>query len=388
MKIRGSIIEDLAFGALLALDSLCRVVPRPSGRQAIVMRVDAVGDHFLWLRTGAVSVSRYARAEGGRVVLITSPAVAPYARESGLWDDVLELSELRFLLNPVYRLRMLLRIRRLGAALLIQPRPSRALWLEDAIARVCGIARKIGSTGTLLRASESQRKRGDSYYGQLIPIDGDTRIHESSRNVQFAQGLTGHFPTAFRFERPAGGVTETRLLVALGAGARGRVWPIEKLARLVAHIASAHPDVRILVAGTKADVAAADRLQELSAVRFESQVGGTSLRQFVELVASSDLTICNESAAYHIARAYGRHVMCLLGGGHYGTFVPYPPSFPGQDTSSGSCRHLSVQLNCFGCNWRCIYDRPHSGAHKCIDEITAESAIEAVDALLVESGKQ
>jgi ADP-heptose:LPS heptosyltransferase len=387
MKLRGSIMEDMAFGALLALDSLCRFVPRMSGEQAVVVRVDAVGDHFLWLRTGAVDVSRYARAEAGRVVLITSPAVAQYARESGLWDDVLELSELRFLLNPAYRLRVLRRIRLLGAALLIQPRASRALWLEDAIARVCGIPRKIGSTGTLLRASESQRKRGDRYYGKLIPIDGDTRIHESSRNVQFAQGLTGHLPTAFHFERPAGGVKGTRLLVALGAGARGRAWPIEKLARLVAHIASAHPGVRILVSGTKADTVDADRLQKLSGVRFESRVGGTSLRQFVELVASSDLTICNESAAYHIARAYGRHVVCLLGGGHYGTFVPYPHSFFGHEASSGSCQDLTVQLSCFGCNWRCVHPRPQSGAYKCIDEITAELAIEAVDALLA-SGEQ
>jgi ADP-heptose:LPS heptosyltransferase len=387
MKIRGSIIEDMAFGALLALDSLCRFVPRPSGKRAVVVRVDAVGDHFLWLRTGAVDVSRYARAEAERVVLITSPAVAPYARESGLWDDVLELSELRFLLNPVYRLRVLRRIRSLGAALLIQPRASRALWLEDAIARVCGIPRKIGSTGTLLRASESQRKRGDGYYGQLIPIDGGPGVHESTRNVQFVQGLQGHLPTAFRFERPTGGVTGTRLLVALGAGARGRVWPIEKLARVVAYIANAHPGVRILVAGTKADVPAADRLQELAGVRFENRVGSTTLRQFVELVASSDLTICNESAAYHIARAYGRHVVCLLGGGHYGTFVPYPASFPGQE-SSGSCRDLTVQLSCFGCNWRCVHPRPQSGTYKCIDEITAESAIEAVNALLLESGER
>jgi len=371
---------DVVFGALLALDNVCRLVPRRSGRQAVVIRVDAVGDHFLWLRTGAVDVSRYARAEAGRVVLITSPAAAPYARQCGLWDDVLELHELRFLINPVYRLRALHRIRRLGAALLIQPRASRALWLEDAIARVCGIPRTIGSTGTLLRATESQRKRGNRYYQQLVPIDGSSHTHESSRNVQFAQGLAGHPPEAFQFQRPAGAAAGTCLLVALGAGGRGRVWPVDKLAMLVAHVARVHPSIRILVAGTKADAADAVRLRELSGVKFESRVGGTSLSQFVELVAASDLTVCNDSAAYHIARAFGRKVLCLLGGGHPGAFVPYPPFFDEQ--TSGCASVLTVQMSCFGCDWYCVHARSASGAYKCVDEITAEAAIAALDELL------
>jgi ADP-heptose:LPS heptosyltransferase len=384
MQLRGSIIENLLFGTALMLDTVCRLVPRRAGGQAVVVRVDAVGDHFLWLRTGALDISRYARAEAGRVVLITSPAVAPYARESGLWDEVLEIQELRFLFNPVYRLRMLCRVRRLGAGLLIQPRASRALWLEDAVARVCGIPCRIGSTGTLLRANATQRRWGDRYYSRLIAIDERARTHESSRNVQFAQGLTGHLPTALQLERPvARAARHTTLLVALGAGARGRVWPIEKLAKVVTHVSRAHPGVRVVVAGTKADALDADRLRQLSNVPLESRVGDTNLREFIELVASSEVTICNESAAYHIARAYGRHVVCLLGGGHYGTFVPYPTSWFNQE---GSCHDVAVQLSCFGCNWRCIHPRPKSGAYRCIDEITAEAAIAAVDAVLA-SGK-
>jgi len=380
MTLRGSIVETLLFAAALALDSVCRLVPRRAGGQAVVVRVDAVGDHFLWLRTGAVDVSRYARAVAGRVVLVASPAVAPYARQSGLWDEVLEIQELRFLFNPVYRLRMLCRVRRLGAGLLIQPRASRALWLEDAIARVCGIPYRIGSTGTLLRANETQRRWGGRYYSRLIAIDDDARAHESLRNEQFARGLTGYSPTALELKRPAAAtVSETTVLVALGAGVRGRVWPIHKLAKLVTHISRAYPGVRVVVAGTKADALDADRLLRLSNVSFESRVANTNLRQFVELVASSDVTICNESAAYHIARAYGRHVVCLLGGGHYGTFAPYPTSFSARE---GSCRDVTVQMSCFGCNWRCIHRRPRSGAYKCIDEITAEAAIAAVDAVL------
>lgn len=380
MKVRGSIVRDVAFGALLALDNVCRLVPRKPGRQAVVIRVDAIGDHFLWLRTGAVNVSRYARAEAGRVVLVTSPAVAPYARRSGLWDDVLELNEVRFQVNPVYRVRALYRIRRLEAGLLIQPRPSRALWMEDAIARVCGIPRRIASTGTLLRATESQRKRGNRYYEQIIPIDGSPRTHESFRNVQFAKGLTDDPPMPFQFQQPAGDGTRAGLLVALGAGTRTRVWPIAKLAMLIAHVARLRPSIRILVAGTKADAADVQRLRELSGVHFESRVGGTSLSEFIQLVATSEVIVCNDSAAFHIARAFGRKVLCLLGGGHPGAFVPYPPSFDAE--TSGSARVVAIQMSCFGCDWRCVHALSASGAYKCIDQIPTAPAIAALDELL------
>ncbi len=380
--MRGSIVENFIIGMLLVLDRLCMLIPRTQRNLAVVVRLDAIGDYFLWLRTGAVDVSVYAKAAAGKVALLTSPAVAPFARETGLWDEVLELSEYRFGFDPLYRLRMMSRIRRLGGRLLIQARASRALWMEDAIARASGISGSIGSSGTLLRATELQRQRGNRHYARLISVDPDLHTHESLRNAQFTEGLTGHMPTPFRFETPDRRLQGGHILVALGAGDRGRVWPIEKLARALAHIDAVHPGVAIIVAGTTVDSADVQQLKALSDVPFQSQVGGTSLKKFVELVATSRLVLCNESAAYHIAMTYQRDIVCLLGGGHFGTFVPYPEVFPGEMTRCNRAADVAIPMDCFGCNWRCIYPRSESGTYRCIDQLPVESVTAAVDSLL------
>ena len=367
---------------VLALDSLCWLAPPIRGDLTLVVRLDAIGDFFLWMQTGAVDVSRYARSGGSRAALLVQPVLARYARESGLWDDVLEVQSMRFAMNPIYRLKSLVRIRRLGAARLIQPRASRGLWLEDAIARMCGIPLRIGSTGTLLCATESQRRRGNRFYDLLIPIDGGTDTHEGVRNAQFAEGLTGKPVTEFQFTSLTADATPATVVVALGAGARGRVWPIEKLAKVLAYIAHAQPRLTIILVGTESDLPDAETLISLSGAPIQNRVGATTLSQFASLLATSSLVICNESSAYHIAMAYKRKIVCLIGGGHYGHFVPYPSSRGTRDDPIGRSIDVVVPMLCFGCNWRCIYRRTATGSYRCVDAISGDAAIAAVDRAL------
>jgi ADP-heptose:LPS heptosyltransferase len=368
--------------AALGLDSLCRLIPRARSDATLIVRLDAVGDFFLWLRDGAVDITGFARARGGPVVLLANPICAQFARETGLWDEVLEIDADTFGLNPIYRLKSIFMVRRLGPALLIQPRASRSLWLEDAIARISGAPEKIAATGTLFRATQSQRNLGDRFYDRLIPIDGTFGVHESRRNAQFAAGLVGKAPTAFRFDPPPSGDSVNSVVVALGAGARGRVWPLEKLATVVAHIGDRYPHLRLVVMGVPDDASDAESLGKLSGARLENRVGATTLAQFAAAIATSRLVICNESAAYHIAMAYQRNTVCLLGGGHYGNFAPYPASADTRDAGPGRAIDVVVPMDCFGCNWRCIYPRTSSGAFSCVDAIAVDVVIAAVDRLL------
>jgi len=56
-----------------------------------------------------------------------------------------------------------------------------------------------------------------------------------------------------------------------------------------------------------------------------------------------------ESAGAHMACALGIPNVVLLGGGHFGRFMPYSPL-----TSA-----VVLPMDCFGCNWRCKYDTAH-----------------------------
>lgn len=372
-----TILRCVRAGVLLGLDSLCGLVPRGHRNSVLVVRLDAIGDFFLWMQSGAADVARYSRRAGRNTALLANSAWADYARETGLWDKVVPLEPKRFMWNPMYRLRILCAVRRLGLTTLIQPRSARVFLLEDAISRVCGATSRVGNAGTLVNMSRRVRQLGNKCYDSLIAVDERTSTHETRRNQQFVERLTGEGVSRFEL-RPqfAGGEVDT-IVIALGAGDIGRVWPNEKLTRLINYIRENYAESRITLVGRSSEHSLADKL--LRSVRdIENKVGQTSIVDYVELIAAARLVICNESSAYHIAMAYGKDVVCFLGGGHYGQFAPYPAS----DESTCRAVAISVSMECFGCNWNCIFPRSNSGAFRCVASISVDNAIAEVDRLL------
>ncbi|MBF0519278.1 MAG: glycosyltransferase [Nitrospirae bacterium] len=91
--------------------------------------------------------------------------------------------------------------------------------------------------------------------------------------------------------------------------------------------------------------------------------GTTTLRQTAALIRKTRLAICSESAAAHIACAVGTPNVVILGGGHFGRFIPY----------SNLTSTVSLPLNCFGCDWTCT----HEDSFHCLKDIEPKSVIYA-----------
>jgi hypothetical protein len=375
--LAGALLRNLRVAVFLGLDSFCKLVPFKPRGVAIVLRLDAIGDFFIWMQSGAADISRYARANGRRAVLIAQAAWADYARETGLWDEVISIDHLRLMRDPLYRLRCLVRIRRLGAQMLVQPRAARVFLQEDAIARTSGSAVRIGNSGTLINLSPWLRRLGNRFYDRLISVDQERSTHETIRNSQFVQGLTGKPATRFEFPIATEAAPPT-IAIALGAGQPGRVWPVDKLALLIKHIRDKHPSLRLLLLGVAKDVPVAQKLQQFVGPALVSLVGKTSLREYVDTIAAAKLTICNDSSAYHIAMALNRNVVCFLGGGHYGWYAPYPASA----TTPYKAIVLNVPMDCYWCNWKCIHPRVAGRTLLCVGSISTDAAVAAVESLL------
>lgn len=376
----GSLCRAIRICAYLALDSIARFRPTRRGDVVIVLRLDAIGDFFIWMQSGAVEISRYARRDRGRSVLLANSAWAQYAVSTGLWDEVIGVRPTRLMRNPVYRLRLMWRVRGLGAKLLIQPRSARVFLQEDCIARVASTAHRVGNSGTHLNTTPLLMKVGDRFYDRLIEVNRQRDKHEMTRNEEFVLGLTGWSSTKFDFPLPSDHASSRSIVVVLGAGQAGRVWPLENLAQLLVYVRREYPLMRILVLGTSSDEKAAERLRELAEIDIENQVGATRVGEYVAAIAAARLVICNDTSAYHIAMAFGRRVLCFLGGGHFGWFAPYPPSY------SSNAIVLSTPMECFWCNWECRYPREAGGAFRCVASIPVEAARRSVSLLMGEEG--
>lgn len=378
--IRRGLLHGRSF-AFRILDLFVRFLVLHRSRQSsIIVKLDAIGDFFIWMQSGAVEITAFAKSQGTATILLANSAWADYARHLGLWDEIIAIDPRRFAGDPRYRWDRMTQVRRLGADLFIQPRSAWRPMQEDALAVVSGAKTRIGNAGTLINLTPGQQARGNRKFNRLIDVAVDRHIHETRRNAEFVSKLLARDTTSFDFSKVHKRCDRNYVVVAMGAGQAGRVWPVQKLARLLQHVERERPGTTFKLLGASTESKLARQLEELAAVPIENLVGKTTLLSFVEAIAASRLVVSNDSAAFHVAMALQKDVICFLGGGHFGWFAPYPA-----DANRRSrVRVLYNELECYWCNWDCRYPRSTGGSYRCVDAISLEAAIGAVDSLLRE----
>lgn len=108
---------------------------------------------------------------------------------------------------------------------------------------------------------------------------------------------------------PAG--RTTRIVLGPGGGYQDKCWPLENFLSLARELDNA-ADVQMIVVGGEMDIAAGESLRATS-TRTANLAGQTSLRDTFSIVASSDMVISNTSMLMHVAAAFGKPALVLLG---------------------------------------------------------------------------
>lgn len=367
-----------------ALDRAAGVAVRGAASPAgegplVIVRVDAIGDFVVWLASAEALVARY---RPRRVILIANRLVADLARATGIFDEVVPLDVRAFQKHRRYRFSMLRRVRALGAAIAIQPTYSRDFWMGDALIRATGAPERIGQQGDLNNIRPWQRRLSDRWYTRLVAPVARSR-HEMQRNADFlrALGVASAAPACARLgpvgARPDALDTGRAYFVVMpGAGSPRRKWPVERFAALARRVAVAR-DLRLVVCGSPGEKGLAEALARAAGLDDTLVLAGqTSVPQLVETIRGARLTIANDSSAIHIAAAVGAPSLCLLGGGHYARFLPYPETVQNLGPENRpACVHAAMA--CFNCNWQCSQPHGPQGPFPCLEAITLESATTA-----------
>jgi ADP-heptose:LPS heptosyltransferase/glycosyltransferase involved in cell wall biosynthesis/chemotaxis methyl-accepting protein methylase/Tfp pilus assembly protein PilF len=125
-----------------------------------------------------------------------------------------------------------------------------------------------------------------------------------------------------------------------------------------------------LVFGTVAEEPMTAYLKQRLTGRVFNLCGRSTLRETAALLRRCRLYVGAESAGAHMACALGVPNVVVLGGGHFGRFMPYSPL-----TSA-----VMLPLDCYGCNWQCR----HSSVH-CIKDISADVLAAAIQETLAKT---
>jgi len=346
---------------------------KPVVDRILVVRLDAIGDFVLWL-DAARALRKLYPPGSYHLTLLGNRAWTPLAREIGCFDEVWQLDRRRFVLNPFYRFQILRRVGAGGFSVTIHPTFGRDFLWGDAVVRASGAPERIGFGGCMELLTPAERLLSDRWYTRLIYGSPSKSTTHVCRNAEFVRGLgmTDFSPRPPRLEPtappPAGLGTEPFYILCPGANHAIRQWPVENFVR-IAELVFRHTGWRGLVCGAGADVYIAARLVAAASARLEDYAGKTTLLELVSIISGARLLIGNESGPIHLAAALGTPCVSVVGGGHFGQFLPYE-KYDGKEAPLPAV--VASPMECFGCSWSCRY-KPVAGAPApCLTNVTVE----------------
>ncbi|QLF92476.1 hypothetical protein HW090_04415 [Pseudomonas sp. ABC1] len=353
------------------MDQIIATFPWPSAQSGKValIKLDGTGDFMIWLH-GVPSIRQH-YAES-RIVLFAYAAWADYAATLPWWDEVIAVDHYRFSSELLYRWAIQWRMRLAGYSVAINAMLPRFVYGDDLI-RSSRAAVRIGCADESLEMTSEQKRQGDAWYTYLVSTRLEPYAHQMFQHAVFCSpfGRTLH---AASLPRTYGVALPQRDYCILfpGAGWRYKRWPAEHFAALGQALQQRFGWTVVLCGGEEEKALCATVASALGPDVVD--LGGrTTLAELIEWVRGARVLVSNDTSAIHIAPAVETASVCILGGGHYGAFLPYPERFPGR-------RPLIAmkQMECFQCNWHCRHERLEGDAFPCVANVSVADVFSLV----------
>jgi ADP-heptose:LPS heptosyltransferase len=165
------------------------------------------------------------------------------------------------------------------------------------------------------------------------------------------------------------GILKSDKFVVIMPGAQSsiRVWNIKNYIPICEFLI--RHNYKIIITGGSKEKQISEELNKNCHNQLINLTGKLNLTELAELYRLAHLYIGNDTGALHIAIAVGLPTIAILGGGHPFRFYPYGP------INKHKC--CTKKLDCFGCNWKCIYDEA-----RCIQEVTPSQVINEIISIL------
>lgn len=341
-----------------------------------IVRVDNIGDFILWLPYAKQLLSHYNQYE--RKILICNISCLDIAEATKLFHAVIGINVNLMERNLWYRISIMRKVASIGATTVINPTFSRGI-ISDLLVRASQASIRIGSQGDLSNITQLQRRKSNNWYTQLLSATPKP-LMELCRNAEFLFNLGVsdvclEIPSIPKLvELPIDKkFTKEYFVVFPGASLPFKMWPVESFASVAQRVIDKFSWIPVICGG-QSEKFLGDRLLSLIESReVVNMVGMTSLPELVELIRGARVVISNDTSAIHIASGVKTPSVCILGGGHYGRFMPYPADLQGMKPVS-----VIKMMDCFGCNNHCLFTNDKSQPFPCIDEIHVDQVFAAV----------
>ncbi len=351
----------------------------------LLIRQDAIGDFVMWLDT-AKEYRKLYPADKYKIVLVGNKIWYDLAEELPYWDEVLAVDVKQFKTFSRFRWILLRKIRSFGAQIAIQPTFSREFYHGDSLVRASKAIRKISSVGDMGNRNWLKKFIADSWHTELIPVS-NRPMTELERNAEFFSGLTNYthitcYPQLDIPELWLSSEWKEKTFYILVPGTSGAVagkeWPPAFFSDLATKVFR-QTGWEGVICGAKQEHSLGEQILKQCDAPLQNLCGQTTLVELAGLLSQSRLTISNDTGSVFLSSAVGTLSVCILGGGHFGRFAPYP-DLPGQTNHLKTVYH---KMPCYGCNWVCIFPIIEGEPTPCIANISVGVVWSKVRPLLI-----
>lgn len=374
-------IKTLLKRALVLLDKLVSLTYTDApAKSLLIVRLDAIGDFIIWLD----SAKEYRRLyPEHKIILVANSVWGELAKALPYWDEVWSVELPIFTRNLIYRSKILRQISKAGFDIAIQPTFSRVYLHGDSIIRASGATQRIGSVGDVSNISALDKAISDCWYTRLISAIPKS-LMELERNAEFISNLSSQQFNAQLPKLPTLTLLPEQLkhaknyfIIFPSASWHGRQWFAANFALVLDRLHEIYGWQPVLC-GSMADVELCSEVANASKSSCLNLAGNTSLLELSELIRGANLLIGNETSAVHFSVAVSTPAVCVLGGGHYGRFMPYPDYLVG-------IKPIGVihDMPCFNCNWHCNQPHKQTEPVPCITNVDIEHVLNAAHQAIV-----
>ena len=361
-------------------DLIARHWPVPGARKGIlVVRMDGIGDMVLFRRT----LDTYAEVlniDRGDITVLGCASWAPIADIVFADYRRLMIDEHAFARQPFYRFKVALLVRRLKPAMTLCDSYFRRALMADSLTWIADAPQTIVS---LPYINEPTRTEFTYYLSQVGPVvdTGPYPTHEIVRHYKFLSKLAGReiapVPPHINWRDVVPAVAEGGPYVVLNPGSNefGRRWPLASYLDVAEKLLAR--GLRVVIIGGLDENAGDATARFGNDPRVVDLMGKTSLPELLDVLKHAAGVISNDTGPAHLSIALGTPTVVVVGGGHFGSFVPYPA-----EASPANARFVFEEMPCYHCFWRCHLRATRFDVFPCVSAVSVDKVWHEIDTLV------
>jgi ADP-heptose:LPS heptosyltransferase len=359
------------------------------GREAphglLVIRMDGIGDMVLFRQ----ALDRYAEVFGidkGDITILGCKAWGDLAE--GLFEGfrVHAIHEHRFHKKPLYRFGVARWIYRQNFRTVVLDSFFRKPLMADSLMLAARAPETVACVPWLSRKTNDLFAYSLSRATTLVDT-GAYPVHETVRHFRFLTAVAGReiAPERIALDWPQGrlpdGLRDAPYVVLnFGSNEYGRRWPLPKYLETARWLMD--QGYRVVFCGAPNDLAHSHEIRAaLPGEGVVDLIGCTTVPELMAVLKSAAAVLTNDTGPAHLAIALGAPTLVLVGGGHFGSFVPYA-----EEVRPANARFLNVAMDCYHCFWGCHLRQSDRESFPCVAAIEESAVRQTLGELLRQLG--